>query len=92
MVLHRFRFSDIFMQRQDYDKAIEGYRKGQAIQPSPKYTDSATSIADICEIRGDKVGAVTAYRRVLHLLKEKWGIISGEECKEVERAIRRLQR
>ena len=48
------------------------------------------SIAHICEIRGDKVGAITAYREVLHLLKEEWGIISGDECEEVERAIKRL--
>ena len=82
---------DIYTQRQEYDKAIEWYRKGQEIQPSPKYTDSAESIAHICEIRGDKAGAVTAYREVLRLMKEDWGIISGEECEEVERAIKRLQ-
>ena len=82
---------DIYTQRQEYDKAIEWYRKGQEIQPSPKYTDSAESIAHICEIRGDKAGAVTAYREVLRLMKEEWGLISGEECEEVERAIKRLQ-
>lgn len=83
---------DIYTQRQEYDKAIEWYRKGQEIQPSPKYVDSAASIAHICEIRKDKAGAIAAYREVLHLLKEEWGIISGEECEEVERAIERLQR
>ncbi len=82
---------DIFTQRQEYDKAIAWYRKGQAIQPSPKYIDSITSIAHICEIRGDKAGAIRAYREVLHLLKEEWGIINGEECEEVEQAINRLQ-
>ena len=40
---------DIFTQRQEYDRAIEWYRKGQEIQPSPKYGDSARSIAHICE-------------------------------------------
>ena len=83
---------DIYTQRQEYDKAIEWYRKGQEDQPSPKYIDSAASIAHICEIRGDKAGAITAYREVLHLLKTEWGIISGEECEEAERAINRLQR
>ena len=83
---------DIYTLRQEYDKAIEWYRKGQAIQPSPKYTDSAASIAHICEIRGDKAGAIAAYREMLHLMKEEWGIISGEECEEVERAIERLKR
>ena len=82
---------DIFTLRQEYDKAVEWYRKGQEMQPSPKYVDSAASIAHICEIRGDKSGAVKAYREVLRLLKEEWGIISGEERAETERAIQRLQ-
>ena len=82
---------DIYTLRQEYDKAVEWYRKGQEMQPSPKYTDSATSIAHICEIRGDKNGAVAAYREVLRLLRDEWGIVSGEEREEVERAIQRLQ-
>ncbi|MBR5114619.1 MAG: helix-turn-helix transcriptional regulator [Oscillospiraceae bacterium] len=82
---------DFYTQRQEYDRAIEWYRRGQEIQPSPKYVDSAVSIAHICEIRGDKAGAIDAYRETLRLMKEEWGIISGEEREEYERAIRRLQ-
>lgn len=82
---------DIYTQRQDYDRAVEWYRKGQALQPSPKYTDSAMSIAHICEIRGDKAGAIAAYREVLRLMREEWGIVSGEEREDIERAIRALQ-
>ena len=82
---------DIHTLRQEYDKAIEWYRKGQEIQPSPKFTDSAQSIAHICEIRGDHAGAVAAYREVLRLQREEWGIVSGEMREEVERAIQRLQ-
>ena len=82
---------DIYTQRQDYDRAIEWYRKGQDMQPAPKFTDAATSIAHICEIRGDKEGAIEAYREVLRLMREDWGIVSGEQREEVERAIQRLQ-
>lgn len=82
---------DIYTQRQAYDEAIAWYRRGQALQPSPKFTDAATSIAHICEIRGDKAGAIAAYREVLRLLREDWGIVSGETCDEVDRAIRKLQ-
>ena len=82
---------DIYTQRQDYDKAIAWYRKGQELQPSPKYTDSAISIAHICEIRGDRDGAIEAYREQLRLMREEWGIVSGEERDEVERAIQRLR-
>ena len=82
---------DICTQRQAYDEAIAWYRRAQELQPSPKYTDSATSIAHICEIRGDRHGAIAAYREVLRLLREDWGIVSGETCEEVERASRKLQ-
>ena len=81
---------DIYTLRQEYDKAIVWYRRGQDMQPSPKYTDSAASIAHICEIRGDKAGAISAYREVLRLQQTEWGIISGELREEVERAIQSL--
>ena len=82
---------DIYTQRQAYDKAVEWYRKGQQMQPAPKFTDAATSIAHICEIRGDRAGAVAAYREVLRILREDWGVVSGETRDEIERAIRKLQ-
>ncbi len=81
---------DICTLRQEYDQAIAWYQKGQEMQPSPKYTDSAASIAHIREIQGNREGAVKAYREVLRLLREEWGIVSGEECQKVERAIQRL--
>ena len=82
---------DICTQRQEYAEAIAWYRRGQAMQPSPKYTDSATSIAHICEIQGDQAGAIAAYQEELRLLQEEWGIVSGETREAVERAISRLQ-
>jgi len=82
---------DIYTLQQDYGKAIAWYRKGQELQPSPKFTDSATSIAHIYEILGDAPKAIEAYREQLRLLREEWGIMSGEELDEVERAIHRLQ-
>ncbi len=82
---------DIYTLRQEYDKAIAWYRKGQELQPSPKFTDSATSIAHIYEILGEAPKAIEAYREQLRLLREEWGIVNGEELDEVERAIRRLQ-
>ena len=81
---------DIYTLQQEYDKAILWYRKGQEMQPSPKFTDSAASIAHICEIQGDNAGAIAAYREVLRLQQEEWGIISGEEREAVERAIHQL--
>ena len=61
------------------------------MQPAPKFTDSAMSIAHVHEIRGDKAGAIAAYREVLRIQREDWGIVSGEEREAVERAIQRLQ-
>ncbi len=82
---------DLYTRRQDYDKAVAWYRRAQEMQPSPKFIDAANSIAHICEIRGDKAGAIAAYREQLRLLAEDWGIVSGEEREQVERAIRKLQ-
>ena len=82
---------DIYTQRQEYDKAIDLYRKGLALQESPKFTDSAMSVAHIHEIRGDKEKAIAAYREVLRIQREDWGIVSGEERDAVERAIQKLQ-
>ena len=48
-------------------------------------------IAHIREIQGDKAGAVEAYREVLRLMREEWGIVSGEERESIERIIQRLQ-
>ena len=44
-----------------------------------------------CEIRGDRAGAVASYKEVLRLLRDERGIVSGEACKEIERAIHRVQ-
>ena len=82
---------DMHTLRQEYDQAAAWYRRGQDMQPSPKYTDSAQSIAHICEITGDIPGAIAAYREVLRLLAEEWGIVSGEERDAVERDIQRLE-
>ena len=82
---------DIYTQRQEYDKAVALYKKGLALQESPKFTDGAMCIAHIREIQGDKAGAIEAYREVLRLMREEWGIVSGEEREEIERAIRNLQ-
>ena len=81
---------DIYTQRQEYDKAIDLYKKGLALQASPKFTDGAMSIAHIREIQGDKAGAIEAYKDVLRLMRDEWGIVSGEERDAVERAIQRL--
>ena len=82
---------DIYTLRQEYDRAIEWYRRGQELQPSPKYIDSALSIAHICEIRGDKAEAEAAYREALRLMKEEWGIIRGQEREELEQALQKLR-
>ena len=82
---------DIYTQRQEYDRAVDLYKKGLALQASPKFTDGAMCIAHIREIQGDKAGAVEAYREVLRLMREEWGIVGGEGRDAVERAIRRLQ-
>lgn len=82
---------DIYTMRQEYDTAVAWYRKGQDMQSSPKFTDSAISIAHICEIRGEKASAIEAYREAIRLLREEWGVVSGEMIDSFERSIYRLR-
>ena len=82
---------DMYTQKQEYEKAIAWYRRGQEIQSSPKYTDSALGIAHICEITGDKNGAIEAYNEALRILRDEWGIVKGEELDTIERAVARLK-
>ena len=82
---------DYYTQRQEYETAIAWYRKGQEMQPSPKFVDSAISIAHICEILGDKPSAIAAYEEALRLMRDDWGMISGEEVEQLARAIQKLK-
>ena len=61
-----------------YDEAVEHYRRALALQPRPRYTDAPRSIAQIRGIQGRWAEAAQALDEVLALLRDEWGVSSGE--------------
>ena len=61
-------------------------------QSPPRYTDSLTSIAQICEIQGDYSGAIDAIREEIRLLAEDWNTTTGETVDQHLRKIELLER
>lgn len=61
-------------------------------QSPPRYTDSLTSIAQICEIQGDYSGAIDAVCEEIQLLAEDWNTTSGETVDQHLRKIEQLKR
>lgn len=73
-----------------YDPALELYRRALALQPKPRYTDSAICIAQICEIQGDYPQAIEAWNEVIRILEEEYDVREGESVDAPRREIERL--
>lgn len=74
-----------------YEDAKAYYRKGLDIQKPPRYTDGATSIAQICELQGDYPGAIAAHEEELAILASEWNTSCGEQVDQHRREIARLK-
>ena len=86
-----FSMGDIAAMELRYDDAILCYRRGIEVQEPPRYVDGYESIAQICEIRGDRAAAITALEEELDLLELEWSVTKGETADAVRREIRRLK-
>jgi len=73
-----FSRGDAYAKRADYQRAVADYRAAAERQTRPRYTDAFDSIAQLCALCGDRAGAVEAYRRVVDILREDWGLTEGE--------------
>lgn len=67
------------------------YRKYIDNQKPPRYTDSLTSIAQLCEIQGDYQGAIEAIKEEIQILASDWNTNSGETVDQHFRNINRLE-
>lgn len=76
----------------EYDKAIHYFKKAYELQPSPKYTDTPWSIAQIQEIKGDYASAIEALQDMLCTLKTEWNTEEGAEVERIQREISRLKK
>ena len=83
---------DCFARMGQYDDAKHYYRQYLIHQNPPRYTDSLTSIAQLCEIEGDYEGAIAAIKEEIALLAGDWGTVTGETVDQHTRNIARLQK
>jgi len=82
--------ADIYLERADYEKSIAACRKAEDIYPSPKPTEPLLIAAHISELLGNYADAASCYREVLRVLKEEWGIVSGERVDSIRKEIKKL--
>ena len=73
-----------------YEEALARYQRGMELQATPKFCDAPEAMAHIYEILGQKEKAVEAYRLMLKVMKDDWGMIAGEEVEKVNRSVKRL--
>ena len=74
-----------------YDEAVEYYEKALALQPAPRFIDTAEAMAQIAEIQGDYDRAIRLRERCIDLCRTDWDITEGEWVDEHKRAIARLR-
>jgi transcriptional regulator with XRE-family HTH domain len=74
-----------------YDRAMDYYRKALEVQKNPPMLDPLQALAQLCEIRGDIPGALSARREEADRIENQWHI-SGEELDMVLRDIARLEK
>lgn len=60
-----------------YNDAISCYEKSFELQEVPRFTDSFEAIAHIYEIKGEYQKSISAYHRIIELLRTDWNITFG---------------
>ncbi|MGN0573307.1 MAG: helix-turn-helix domain-containing protein [Acutalibacteraceae bacterium] len=74
-----------------YDDAISCYEKSFELQEKPRFTDSLEAIAHLYEIKGDYQKSVSAYHRIIELLKTDWNVTFGATVNKYLRKVDELQ-
>ncbi|MBQ7715281.1 MAG: helix-turn-helix transcriptional regulator [Clostridia bacterium] len=82
--------ADIRMKRAEYDKVIVCCLKASDLYPSPKQTGPLLVAAHVSELLDRTQDAVSYYRDALKILKEDWGIVSGERVDDIRKEIKKL--
>lgn len=74
-----FARANICARQGKYTQALEYFRRAAELEKAPRFIDTQQSIASICTIIGDIVGAVAAYEAVVKILREDWKTPEGEQ-------------
>lgn len=83
---------DVMVRTGNFEQAKVYYRKYLQYQKPPRYTDSLTSIAQLCEIQGDYAGAIEAIKEEIALIASDWNTTAGETVDQHYRNIARLEK
>lgn len=75
-----------------YDEAVCDYEKCLQLMDNPRLTDPLTFMANAYELAGNYQKAIDSHKRVIALLEEEYGIVSGELVDAPNREIKRLQK
>ena len=86
-----FALGDMAADRQQYDRALEYYRRAVECQAPPRYVDPFESMAQVYQIVGDIPGALSALREELTVLADDWQCTEGETVDKLRREIDRLE-
>lgn len=82
--------ADIYFSREEYDKAIGCCIKASERYPVPRPIKPAVVAAHIAELLGNLDDAVLLLREAQRILKEEWGVVSGERADAIRREIKRI--
>ena len=80
--------ADCHAREADYAAAIADYRRAAERQGKPRYTDVWDSIAQLAKLCHDRESEAEAYRRIIEILQEDWGM---GECETVQGYRRNLE-
>ena len=83
--------ADYLVRSGRYDDGMSYYRKALDVQQRPPLVDPLQAMAQLCEIRGDIPGAISAKREEAAIVADEYGI-TGEELDRILRDIQRLER
>lgn len=75
-----------------YDEAVSDYETCFSLMEKPRYIDPLTFMAKAYELAGNYQESITSHQRVITLLEEDHGIVSGELVDAPKREIERLRK
>lgn len=82
---------DIMARCGEYEKAKCYYRQAISAQNAPTFCDPYESIAQVCELQGNILEAISVLKEELEIQKTEWNVTSGETSDVVRRKIARLE-
>lgn len=82
--------ADIYIGRAEYKKAFDACRRAAGKYPVPRPVAPFTVAAHVSELLGDIDGATSCLRDALKVLKDEWGVVSGERVDTIRTELKKI--